>query len=99
LTSSNGVVRASNRILWATWAVEIQAPISIQAVETELPASIDCGYCQSFADYSRDLAGVAIPLPIGDRRLSAVVAGPEFRIGSRTATLKKFADRHRPRPG
>jgi DNA-binding IclR family transcriptional regulator len=74
-------------------------PISIDAVETELRASIDRGYCQSFADYSRDLAGVAIPLPIGDRRLSVVVAGPEFRIGSRTfdvaATLKKFADRHR----
>jgi DNA-binding IclR family transcriptional regulator len=67
-------------------------PISIDAVETEFPASIDRGYCQSFADYSRDLAGVAIPLPIGDRRLSVVVAGPEFRIGSRTfdvaATLK-----------
>jgi len=78
-------------------------PISIDAVETELRASIDRGYCQSFADYSRDLAGVSIPLPIGDRRLSVVVAGPEFRIGSRTfdvaATLKKFADRHRPKPG
>jgi hypothetical protein len=48
----------------------------------------------------RDLAGVAIPLPIGDRRLSVVVAGPKFRIGSRTfdiaATLKKFVERHRP---
>ena len=56
-------------------------PISIEAVEIELRNSIARGYCQSFADYSRDLAGAAIPLPIGDRRLSVVVAGPEFRIG------------------
>ncbi|NEV02101.1 IclR family transcriptional regulator [Bradyrhizobium uaiense] len=75
-------------------------PISIAAVEAELRASIDRGYCQSFSDFSRDLAGAAIPLPIGDRRLSIMVAGPEFRIRSRigdvAATLKKFVERHRP---
>ncbi|ABE37843.1 IclR family transcriptional regulator [Rhodopseudomonas palustris] len=74
-------------------------PISIDAVEAELSKSIERGYCQSFADYSRDLAGVAVPLPIGERRLSVVVAGPEFRIGDRTAeiaaTLKQFVERFR----
>ncbi|WLA84818.1 IclR family transcriptional regulator [Bradyrhizobium elkanii] len=78
-------------------------PISINAVETELRASIDRGYCQSFGDYSRDLTGVAIPTPIGERRLSVVAAGPEFRIGSKTgdvaATLRRLLERHRPESG
>jgi len=38
------------------------------------------GYHRSLADFSPDLAGVALPLPVGDRRLSIVVAGPMFRI-------------------
>jgi hypothetical protein len=69
-------------------------------VEAELRVSIDRDYCESFADYSRDLAGVAILLPIGDRRLSVVVAGPEFRIGNKTreisVIIKKLAEPHRP---
>ena len=78
-------------------------PISIEAVEAELRRSIERGYCQSFADYSRDLAGVAFPLPIGDRRLSVVVAGPEFRIGAKVpeiaALIGRFIERHRPKAG
>ncbi len=76
-------------------------PISIEAVEIELRNSIARGYCQSFADYSRDLAGAAIPLPIGDRRLSVVVAGPEFRIGPKVpevaALIARTVDRLRPK--
>jgi len=68
-------------------------PISIEAVEAELRNSIERGYCQSFADYSRDLAGAAIPLPIGDRRLSVVVAGPEFRIGPKVAEVASLIAR------
>jgi IclR family acetate operon transcriptional repressor len=75
-------------------------PISIEAVETELRKSIERGYCQSFGDYSRDLAGAAIPLPIGDRRLSVVVAGPEFRIGPKVpevaSLIARTVERHRP---
>ncbi|MBI5265069.1 MAG: IclR family transcriptional regulator [Bradyrhizobium sp.] len=78
-------------------------PISIEAVEAELRKSIERGYCQSFADFSRDLAGVAMPLPIGNRRLSVVVAGPEFRIGTRipeiAALIAKLIERHRPNAG
>jgi DNA-binding IclR family transcriptional regulator len=78
-------------------------PISIEAVEMELRNSIARGYCQSFGDYSRDLAGAAIPLPIGDRRLSVVVAGPEFRIGPRVpevaALIARSVERHRGKPG
>ncbi|GLR85109.1 IclR family transcriptional regulator [Bradyrhizobium iriomotense] len=76
-------------------------PISIEAVEAELRNSIARGYCQSFGDYSRDLAGAAIPLPIGDRRLSVVVAGPEFRIGPKVpdvaALIARTIDRLRPK--
>jgi DNA-binding IclR family transcriptional regulator len=76
-------------------------PISIEAVELELRNSIARGYCQSFGDYSRDLAGAAIPLPIGDRRLSVVVAGPEFRIGPRlpevAALIARTVERLRPK--
>jgi DNA-binding IclR family transcriptional regulator len=76
-------------------------PISIEAVETELRNSIARGYCMSFGDYSRDLAGAAIPLPVGDRRLSVVVAGPEFRIGPRVpevaALISRTVERLRPK--
>jgi IclR family transcriptional regulator, acetate operon repressor len=76
-------------------------PISIEAVEAELRNSIERGYCQSFGDYSRDLAGAAIPLPVGDRRLSVVVAGPEFRIGPKVgevaALIARTVDRLRPK--
>jgi DNA-binding IclR family transcriptional regulator len=76
-------------------------PISIAAVEAELRHSVERGYCQSFGDYSRDLAGAAIPLPIGDRRLSVVVAGPEFRIGPKVpdvaALIARTVERLRPK--
>lgn len=81
-------------------------PISIDAVEAELRKSIERGYCQSFADYSRDLAGVARVLPIGERRLSVVVAGPEFRMRSRMTdiaeliakSIQRHAPNHAPTP-
>jgi len=38
-------------------------------------AVIDFQVGKAFVDFSRDLAGVALPLPIGDRRLSVMVAG------------------------
>jgi hypothetical protein len=42
-------------------------------------AVIDFQVGKAFVDFSRDLSGVALPLPIGDRRLSVTVADPEFR--------------------
>jgi IclR family transcriptional regulator, acetate operon repressor len=77
-------------------------PISIDAVEAELRRSVERGYCQSFGDFSRDLGGGAMPLPIGDRRLSIVVAGPEFRVRPRieevAGIMKKSILRHCPDP-
>jgi len=54
-------------------------PMSIDAVEAELRRSAARGYHFSNGDFSKDLVGVALPLPIGQRRLSIVVAGPQFR--------------------
>lgn len=56
---------------------------SIDEVEAEMRRSLQRGWFQSISGYSPDLCGVALPLPIGPRRLSMVVAGPEFRCISR----------------
>ena len=58
-------------------------PISIDMVEAELRRSTERGYCLSFADFSPDLAGVAMPLALTKRRLALVVAGPMFRMEQR----------------
>lgn len=77
-------------------------PLSIDAVETELRRSLERGYCLSFADYSKDLTGIAMPLPIGERRLAVVIAGPDFRQRPRipdvVAILTKSIQRHCPDP-
>jgi IclR family transcriptional regulator, acetate operon repressor len=76
------------------------SPISIEAVESELRKSVERGYCQSFADFSQDLLGISQPIPIGDRRLSVVIAGPEFRMQSKminvAAIMTKLIQRHSP---
>jgi IclR family acetate operon transcriptional repressor len=80
----------------------LTTPISIDAVEAELRQSVKRGHCQSFGDFSRDLGGGAMPLPIGDRRLSIVLAGPEFRVRPKMDevidTMKKLIQRHHPNP-
>jgi len=52
---------------------------SIEEVEAEIRRSLQRGWFQSISDYSPDLCGVALPLPMASRRLAMVVAGPEFR--------------------
>jgi DNA-binding IclR family transcriptional regulator len=54
------------------------SPKSPGAVERELAAAKRRGYHQSNAEYTPDLAGVALALP-GPRRLSIVVVGPVSR--------------------
>jgi len=62
-------------------------PMSIEAVEAELRRSAARGYHFSNGDFSKDLVGVALPLPIGQRRLSIVVAGPQFRCLDRVPAI------------
>jgi DNA-binding IclR family transcriptional regulator len=66
-----------------------KTPISIDTIEAELRRSTERGYCESYADFSADLAGVAMPLGLPERRLSVVVAGPMFRMQGR---MKDVAD-------
>jgi IclR family transcriptional regulator, acetate operon repressor len=68
-------------------------PLSVDAVEAELQHAAERGYHQSLADFSPDLAGVALPLPVGDRRLSVVVAGPMFRMLDRLAPVAEVIRR------
>jgi DNA-binding IclR family transcriptional regulator len=77
--------------------------MSIASVEAELRVSVERGYCESIDGYTRDLGGIAVPLPIESRRLSVVVAGPEFRVRPKLAQFARLLgmliERHRPRTG
>ena len=63
------------------------APASAQAVEAELRAAAERGYHQSYAEYTPDLAGVALAVPVDGRRLSIVVVGPVSRCLERRPAL------------
>ncbi len=65
-------------------------PMSIDAIETDLKAAHHRGYHQSNAEYIPDLAGVAIPLTLGARRLSIVVAGPVSRCLDRRPDMARI---------
>ena len=68
-------------------------PMSAEAVETELQHAAARGYHQSSSEYTADLAGVALPLKLGARLLSVVVAGPTSRCLERRAqTAKQMQD-------
>jgi DNA-binding IclR family transcriptional regulator len=60
-------------------------PMSAERIEAELREAAERGYHQSSSEYIADLAGVALPLPLGPRRLSVVVAGPTSRCLARRA--------------
>jgi IclR family transcriptional regulator, acetate operon repressor len=54
-------------------------PMSPERVEADLAEAAQRGYHQSNAEYTPDLAGVAMPSPYASRRLSIVVVGPVSR--------------------
>jgi IclR family transcriptional regulator, acetate operon repressor len=89
------------RIEFRQWSPT--TPLSVDAVEAELQHAAERGYHQSLADFSPDLAGVALPLPVGDRRLAVVVAGPMFRMLDRLALvaeiIRRAIKRHAASPG
>ncbi|GGF69043.1 transcriptional regulator [Azorhizobium oxalatiphilum] len=66
---------------------------SIEEVEAEIRRSEQRGWFQSISDYSQDLCGVALPLPLGARRLAMVVAGPEFRCVQRIEAMADISRR------
>jgi DNA-binding IclR family transcriptional regulator len=63
--------------------------MSVKSVEDDIAQSIARGWFESIDGFTKDLAGVAMPLPVQGRRLSVVVGGPTFRITPRMALLGK----------
>ena len=63
------------------------APLSADTVESEIGHAAERGYHRSLAEFSPDLLGVALPLPIAARRLSITIAGPMFRCVNRMDAL------------
>ena len=62
-------------------------PLSIEAVEAALRDATGRGWHESHGDHAPDLTGVAVALPLGERRLALVVAGPEFRMIGRLPAI------------
>jgi DNA-binding IclR family transcriptional regulator len=74
-------------------------PASLEAVEAEIEAAAARGYHQSNAEFTPDLAGVALPLPYAGRRLSIVVVGPISRcLGRRKSIAATIAAKVRALP-
>ena len=69
-------------------------PMSAEQVEAELAEAAARGYQQSNAEYTPDLAGVAMPLPYRSRRLSVVVVGPVSRCLDRRPETAAIIARH-----
>lgn len=69
-------------------------PMSAEVVEAKLARAAERGWHQSNAEYTPDLAGVAMPLPASERRLSVVVVGPVSRCLDRRPELAAIVARH-----
>jgi IclR family acetate operon transcriptional repressor len=69
-------------------------PSSAEEVEARLKEAEAMGWHQSNTEYTPDLAGVAMPLPGRDRRLSVVVVGPVSRCLSRRSETAAIIARH-----
>lgn len=61
--------------------------MSVAAVEAEIQRSLLRGWFEGNAEFTADLGGVALPLPLPHRRLAVLVAGPMFRLTGRSAEL------------
>jgi len=68
-------------------------PMSPERIEADLAEAAARGWHQSNAEYTPDLAGVAVPLPMFWRRLSVVVVGPESRCLERRPELAAMLQR------
>lgn len=69
-------------------------PTSAEAVEARLAEAAAMGWHQSNTEYTPDLAGVAMPLPGSDRRLSVVVVGPISRCLDRRPEMAGIVAKH-----
>lgn len=49
-------------------------------VQKEIDLSIERGWFEGHAEFTPDVGGVALPLPMSDRHLAVLVGGPMFRV-------------------
>ncbi len=61
--------------------------LSVDAVEEEIARSRRRGWFESAAEFTPDLGGVAIPLPLEERQLAVLVGGPMFRVQPNYAVI------------
>jgi IclR family transcriptional regulator, acetate operon repressor len=66
------------------------ALMNAEEVEAEIQASQKRGWFQSLNEYDADLASVALPIMVDERRLAIMVAGPAHRLGPRCAEVVKL---------
>jgi DNA-binding IclR family transcriptional regulator len=64
--------------------------MSVAAVEKEIQRSIERGWFEGAAEFTHDLGGVALPLPIPHRQFAVLVAGPMFRVKARSKELAQI---------
>lgn len=72
----------------------VTTPLTPARVEADIAEAEARGYHQSNAEYTPDLAGVAMPLPFGGRKLSIVVVGPVSRCLERRPEMAAALARH-----
>lgn len=70
------------------------APMSSTQIEAMLSEAAERGYHQSNAEYTPDLAGIALALPVAGRRLSIVVVGPVSRCLDRRGEMAAITGDH-----
>ena len=63
------------------------SPMSVAAVEAEIAQGLKTGWFRSATEYTPDVMGLAVMLPLAGRPLSLAVAGPNFRMERRMADL------------
>ena len=63
------------------------SPMSAAAVEAEVERGLAQGWFQGATEFTPDVQGLAVMLPLSGRPLSVAVAGPTFRMEARMAAL------------
>ncbi len=64
--------------------------MSVAAVEKEIDRSLQRGWFEGAAEFTADLGGVALPLPMPHRHFALLVAGPMFRVKARSSELAEM---------
>lgn len=64
--------------------------MNAKAVEEEIAASLRRGFFEGVGEYTRDLGGIALPLPYAHRHMAVLVAGPTTRVQPQKAKIAKI---------